>query len=304
MPAERLHVLRTIRTAVFPAAGLGTRFLPATKVIPKEMLPLVDKPIIQYGVEEAVAAGIEHVVLVTGQGKRAIEDHFAVDTKLQRLLKARGRTDLLAEIQSLPRPTSVTTVQQGEPLGLGHAVLVARKLVSDEAFAVVLSDDVIDANPPAVRQLISVYEKLGDPVVAVERMPADQINNYGVVSAEPVADEDGVYRIRGMVEKPSKEDAPSDLAIIGRYILTPDIFPILDSITCNAGDEIQLTDGLQRLLAHRPIYACEIDGVRHDTGSKIGFLRATAYFALKRPDLSEAFREYLRTLGAATPTGD
>jgi UTP--glucose-1-phosphate uridylyltransferase len=268
------------------------------------MLPLVDKPIIQYGVEEAVAAGIEHVVLVAGQGKSAIEDHFAVDTKLQRLLKARGRTDLLAEIQSLPRPTSVTTVQQGEPLGLGHAVLVARKLVSDEAFAVVLSDDVIDANPPALRQLISVYEKLGDPVVAVERMPADQINNYGVVSAEPVADEDGVYRIRGMVEKPSKEDAPSDLAIIGRYILTPDIFPILDSITCNAGDEIQLTDGLQRLLAHRPIYACEIDGVRHDTGSKIGFLRATANFALKRPDLSEAFREYLRTLGAATPTGD
>ena len=297
-------MLQTIRKAVFPAAGLGTRFLPATKAQPKEMLPLVDKPIIQYGVEEALASGVDHVVLVTGQGKHAIEDHFNVDIELETLLESRGKLDLLAEIRSVPCPASVASVQQGEPLGLGHAVLVARELVGDEPFVVILSDDVIDANPPAVRQLIDVYEKLQDPVLAVERIPAEQISNYGVIAAEPVQGEAGVYRIRDMIEKPPKEDAPSDLAIIGRYVLTPDIFPILDSTERDSRGEIQLTDGLRRLLRHRPVYACEIDGVRHDTGNKAGFLRATAYFALRRPDLADGFRAYLRSLGLGTSTQD
>ncbi len=297
-------MLQTIRKAVFPAAGLGTRFLPATKAQAKEMLPLVDKPIIQYGVEEALASGVDHVVLVTGQGKHAIEDHFNVDVELDTLLESRGKTDLLAEIRSVPCPTSFASVQQGEPLGLGHAVLVARELVGDEPFVVILSDDVIDANPPAVRQLIDVYEKLQDPVIAVERVPADQISNYGVVAVDPVEGEPGVYRVLDLVEKPPAEKAPSDLAIIGRYVLTPDIFPILDSTERDARGEIQLTDGLHRLRRHRPIYACEIQGVRHDTGNKAGFLRATAYFALKRPDLADGFRDYLRSLGVGTPTND
>ncbi len=300
IPAEMTPVLQTIRKAVFPAAGLGTRFLPATKAQAKEMLPLIDKPIIQYGVEEALASGLDHVVLVTGQGKHAIEDHFNVDVELETLLESRGKTDLLADIRSVPCPASVAAVQQNEPLGLGHAVLVARELVGDEPFVVILSDDVIDANPPAVQQLINVYERLEDPVLAVERVPADQVSSYGVISGEPVPGEDGVYRIRDVVEKPPKEDAPSDLAIIGRYVLTPDIFPILESTPRDTRGEIQLTDGLRRLLAHRPLYACQIDGVRHDTGSKSGFLRATAYFALKRPDLAETFRRYLRTLGVGT----
>ncbi len=297
IPAEMTRGLQTIRKAVFPAAGLGTRFLPATKAQAKEMLPLVDKPIIQYGVEEALASGVDHVVLVTGQGKHAIEDHFNVDVELETLLESRGKTDLLAEIRSVPYPASVAAIQQNEPLGLGHAVLVSRELVGDEPFVVILSDDVIDANPPAVRQLINVYERLDDPVIAVERVPADDVSSYGVIEAEPVPGEDGVFRVRDLVEKPPTEDAPSDLAIIGRYVLTPDIFPILESTPRDIRGEIQLTDGLRRLLAHRPIYACEIDGVRHDTGNKSGFLRATAYFALKHPALGPSFRRYLRRLG-------
>ena len=297
-------MLQTIRKAVFPAAGLGTRFLPATKAQAKEMLPLIDKPIIQYGVEEALASGVDHVVLVTGQGKHAIEDHFNVDVELETLLESRGKADLLAEIRSVPCPTSLASVQQGEPLGLGHAVLAARELVGDEPFVVILSDDVIDANPPATRQLIDVYEKMQDPVIAVERVPADQISSYGVVAADPVEGEPGVYRVLDLVEKPPASKAPSDLAIIGRYVLTPDIFPILDSTERDARGEIQLTDGLRRLRRHRPIYACEIQGVRHDTGHKAGFLRATAYFALKRPDLADGFRDYLHSLGVGTPTKD
>ena len=297
-------MLQTIRKAVFPAAGLGTRFLPATKAQPKEMLPLVDKPIIQYGVEEALASGVDHVVLVTGQGKHVIEDHFNVDVELETLLESRGKIDLLNETRAVPYPTSVASVQQGEPLGLGHAVLVARELVGDEPFVVILSDDVIDARPPAVRQLIDVYDKVQDPVIAVERVPLDQISSYGVIDAEPLDGAEGVFRIRDMVEKPPANEAPSDLAIIGRYVLTPDIFPILDSTERDSRGEIQLTDGLRRLLPHRPIYACEIKGVRHDTGNKPGFLRATAYFALKRPDLADAFRAYLHSLGIGTPAKD
>ena len=291
MPAEEPHVTHPIRKAVFPAAGLGTRFFPATKAQPKEMLPLVDKPIIQYGVEEALASGVDHIILVTGQGKRVIEDHFSGNTTLESILTSRGQTDLLAEIRKVPTPASFSSVLQAEPLGLGHAVLVARDAVGPEPFVVILSDDVIDANPPAVRQMIDVYEELDGPVLAVERIPPDQISRYGVIDAEPLRD--GVYRIRDMVEKPPRDQAPSDLAIIGRYILTPDIFPAIEATEPDRGGEIQLTNGLRRLLHDRPLYACEIDGVRHDTGNKPGFLRATVYFALRRPELAASLREYL-----------
>ncbi len=286
-------VTRRVRKAVFPAAGLGTRFLPATKAQPKEMLPLVDKPIIQYSVEEAVASGADNIIIVTGRGKNAIEDHFDVSIELESYLEARGKTDLLAEIRKISNLINVSYVRQGEPLGLGHAVLVTRALVDDEAFAVVLGDDVIDATPPALRQMIDVFEEVDGPVLAVERVPRDQISSYGVIAADAIRP--GVYRIRDLVEKPAQDEAPSDLAIIGRYILTPDIFDALEQTARDRTGEIQLTNGLRRLLLRRPLYACEIKGVRHDTGNKLGYLRAVVYFALKRPDLADPFREYLQT---------
>jgi UTP--glucose-1-phosphate uridylyltransferase len=283
-----------VRKAIFPAAGLGTRFLPATKAQPKEMLPLVDKPIIQYGVEEAVASGVDHIILVTGRGKNAIEDHFDVSIELETFLESRGKKDQLDEIRKISSLISVAYVRQGEPLGLGHAVLVTRDLVGDEPFAVILADDVIDADPPALAQMIRVYEDVQGPVILVERVPRDQVSNYGVIAAEPVRP--GVYRITDLVEKPRPEHAPSDLAIIGRYILTPDIFEGLAETGRDSGGEIQLTNGLKRLLARRPLYACEVTGVRHDTGNKLGFLKAVVYFALRRPDLAGPFREYLEKL--------
>ena len=280
-----------IRKAVFPVAGLGTRFLPATKAQPKEMLPLVDKPIIQYGVEEAVASGVDNIILVTGRGKNAIEDHFDVNIELETFLEARGKTDLLAEIRKISNLINFSYVRQGEPLGLGHAVLVTESLVGDEPFAVVLGDDVIDANPPALRQMIDVYEELGGPVIAVERVPEDEVSAYGILASVPVRP--GVHRILDLVEKPPVHEAPSNLAIIGRYVLTPDIFTELGATRKDRSGEIQLTNGLRRLLARRPLYALEVDGVRHDTGNKLGYLRAVVYFALRRPDLAEAFRAYL-----------
>jgi UTP--glucose-1-phosphate uridylyltransferase len=288
------QVTKPIRKAVFPAAGLGTRFLPATKAQPKEMLPLVDKPIIQYGVEEAAASGIDNILIVTGRGKDAIEDHFDVSVELESFLEARGKTELLAEIRKISNMITFAYVRQGEPLGLGHAVLVARNLVGDEPFAVVLGDDVIDADPPALRQMIEVFGEVGGPVLAVERVPPQEVSSYGIVAYEPLRP--GVYRVTDLVEKPAPHEAPSDLAIIGRYILTPDIFPALEATPRDRTGEIQLTNGLRRLLQSRPIYACEIRGVRHDTGNKLGFLRAVVYFALRRPDLAEEFRRYLRTV--------
>jgi len=284
-----------IRKAVFPAAGLGTRFLPATKAQPKEMLPLVDKPIIQYGVEEALASGVDNIILVTGRGKNAIEDHFDVSVELETFLEMRGKTELLAEIKKISNLINFSYVRQGEPLGLGHAVLVTRPLVGDEPFAVILGDDVIDAEPPALRQMIQVFEDVQSPVLAIERVPKDEVSAYGVIDvAEEVRP--GVYRIRDLVEKPPRNEAPSDLAIIGRYILTPDIFPALAATASDRTGEIQLTNGLRRLLQSRPIYGCRIDGVRHDTGNKLGFLKAVVYFALRRPDLADQFRDYLRTI--------
>ena len=293
-----------IRKAVFPAAGLGTRFLPATKAQAKEMLVLVDKPIIQYGVEEAVQSGVDNIVIVTGRGKNAIEDHFDVSVELESFLEQRGKTAQLEEIRKITELINVAYVRQGEPLGLGHAVLITKNLIGDEAFAVILGDDVIDANPPALQQMIEVYNRVGGPVLAVERVPEDQVSSYGIVATDSSANLGrGVHRITDMVEKPRREDAPSNLAIIGRYILTPDIFGALEATSRDRGGEIQLTDGLRRLLRDRPIYAYEIDGVRHDTGNKLGFLKAVVYFALRRPDLAEPFRRYLESLDLKVGVG-
>jgi UTP--glucose-1-phosphate uridylyltransferase len=287
----------SVRKAVFPAAGLGTRFLPATKAQPKEMLVLVDKPVIQYGVEEAVESGVDNIILVTGRGKNAIEDHFDVSVELETFLESRGKTEQLAEVRKISNMINFAYVRQGEPLGLGHAVLVARPLVGDEPFAVILGDDVIDANPPAIKQMVAVFEQVRGPVLAVERVPRDQISNYGVIAVDSSAHlGDGVYRVKDLIEKPPKDEAPSDLAIIGRYILTPDIFPALAATKSDRTGEIQLTNGLRELLKTRPIYACEIKGVRHDTGNKLGFLKAVVYFALRRPDLADGFKAYLKSV--------
>ena len=286
-----------IRKAVFPAAGLGTRFLPATKAQPKEMLPLVDKPIIQYGVEEALTSGVDNVILVTGRGKNAIEDHFDVSVELETFLEARGKHEMLAEVRKISNLIKFAYVRQGEPLGLGHAVLVTRELVGNEPFAVILSDDVIDATPPALKQMIEVFERVDGPVLCVERVPREQISSYGVIAYEPDPTlPKGTYRVTDLVEKPPRDEAPSDLAIIGRYLLTPDIFTALEETAKDRTGEIQLTDGLRHLLRSRAIFACEVQGVRHDTGNKLGYLKAVTYFALRRPDLAGPFKEYLRTV--------
>jgi UTP--glucose-1-phosphate uridylyltransferase len=295
-------VTSIIRKAVFPAAGLGTRFLPATKAQPKEMLPLVDTPIIQYGVEEAVASGISNIILVTGRGKNAIEDHFDVSVELESFLEARGKRDQLAEVRKISNMINFAYVRQGEPLGLGHAVLVARELVGDEPFAVILGDDVIDAAPPAMKQLIDVFQRVGGPVLAVERVAPDEVSSYGVIDVAADGDlGDGVFRIRDLVEKPPREKAPSNLAIIGRYVLTPDIFPALAETKSDTTGEIQLTNGLRQLVKTRPIFAYEVKGVRHDTGNKLGYLKAVVYFALRRPDLAGKFSDYLSSLDLKSP---
>ena len=285
----------TVRKGVFPAAGLGTRFLPATKAQPKEMLPLVDKPTIQYVVEEAVASGLAEIIIVTGRGKRAIEDHFDASFELEYYLQDRGKHEELAQIKTISELASVSYVRQKEPLGLGHAILCARALVGDEPFGVFLGDDIIGgARTPCMRQLLDVFARHGGPVLAVERVPRERIHQYGVIAGRPVGN--GVYEITDLVEKPKAEDAPSDLAIIGRYVLTPDIFAILGETSPDGRGEIQLTDALRTLRRRRPMYALEFEGKRYDTGDKLGFLKATVEFALARPDLSEAFRAYLKSL--------
>ena len=285
-----------IRKAVFPAAGLGTRFLPATKAQPKEMLPLVDKPIIQYVIEEAVASGITRILIVTGKGKNAIEDHFDVSKELERLLEERGQTDLLEQVRSISNMINISYVRQGESLGLGHAVLMAKDLVGDEPFAVMLGDDIIDSPVPCMKQMMDVFDHYGGPVIAVQQVPRDEISAYGVIDGVAEAGNDRVYRIRDMVEKPRKDEAPSDLAIIGRYILTPDIFEALEETPRDAGGEIQLTNGLRRLREKRDLYGYRFEGTRHDAGNKLGFLKATVEFALKRKDLGTPFRAYLKSL--------
>ncbi|HWN08501.1 MAG TPA: UTP--glucose-1-phosphate uridylyltransferase GalU [Pyrinomonadaceae bacterium] len=282
-----------VRKAVFPAAGLGTRFLPATKASPKEMLPLVDKPLIQYGVEEAVASGIESVIIVTGRGKAAIEDHFDISYELEKLLAERGKTGELKAMRQISEMARVSYVRQREALGLGHAILQARDLVGDEPFAVMLSDDIIDSETPALKQLLNVYEKYDAPVVAVFEVEGEAISRFGVVDAEEV--EPGVYKIRDMVEKPAFADAPSNLAIIGRYVLTPDIFAEIENTPPGAIGEIQITDAMRSLMKMRPFYAVRFEGTRYDAGDKLGFLIATVQFALKH-ELAPEFREYLKSL--------
>ena len=287
-----------VRTAVFPAGGLGTRFLPATKVIPKEMLPLVDKPIIQYGVEEAMALGCNQILIITGRGKQAIEDHFDVSYELEKMLEERKKTDLLQIVRSISDMIYVAYVRQKEALGLGHAVLMARELVGNEPFAVLLADDVIDAKVPCLKQMVEVFNQTQCSVLATQIIEGKMISSYGVLDVKPVDGPfgDRLFEIKNMVEKPKPEDAPSNLAIIGRYILTPAIFDCLAETPTGAGGELQLTDGMRLLLKKEKMYAYVYEGRRHDTGDKLGFLKATVEFALKRDDLGAPFREYLKGL--------
>jgi len=287
-----------VRKAVFPAAGLGTRFLPATKAQPKEMLPLVDKPIIQYGVEEALAAGCDQIIIVTGRGKSAIEDHFDQSYELEKLLEAKGKTDLLRIVRDISDMIHLAYVRQKEALGLGHAVLMARELVGHEPFAVLLADDVVDAPVPCLKQMMEVFNETQCSVIATERVEGKAISSYGVLDVKPVDSRfaDRVFEIQNMVEKPKPEEAPSNLAIIGRYILTPAVFDMLVDTQAGTGGELQLTDGMRALLKEEKMYAYVFEGRRHDTGDKLGFLKATVEFALQRPDLGADFRNYLKRL--------
>ena len=284
-----------IRKAVFPAAGLGTRFLPATKAMPKEMLTLVDKPLIQYVVEEAVASGVESIIIVTGRDKSAIENHFDISYELEQTLQERGKTKILEEVRAVADIAKISYTRQKQPLGLGHAIYQGKDFVENEPFAVMLPDDIMDApQKPALQQMIDVFEKYEAPVIATMQIPGEAISRFGVIDAEEV--EPGVFRINDMVEKPKFEDAPSDLAIVGRYIFTPDIFRAIEQTKPGAGGEIQITDAMRLLLKERPFYAVKLDGVRHDAGDKLGFLIGTVEFAMKRPDLAPEFVKYLKSL--------
>jgi UTP--glucose-1-phosphate uridylyltransferase len=287
-----------VRKAVFPAAGLGTRFLPATKAQPKEMLPLVDKPIIQYGVEEAMAAGCDQIVMITGRGKQSLEDHFDVSYELEHMLESRGKTDLLAIVRQISDMIHVAYVRQKEAMGLGHAVLTARELIGDEPFAVLLADDVIDADPGCLKQMMEVFNETQCSVIATQVVEGPAISAYGVIATKPVKSKwgDRLYEVTDLVEKPSMEEAPSNLAIIGRYILTPAIFDKLQNTPFGRGGELQLTDGMRELLKSEKIYGYCFEGKRHDTGDKLGFLKATVEFALKRPDLGDELRKWLKEL--------
>ncbi len=288
-----------LRKAVFPAAGLGTRFLPATKAQPKEMLPLVDKPIIQYGVEEAVSAGCNQIIIVTGRGKTAIEDHFDVSYELEKMLEERGKKELLAIVRQISDMMQFAYVRQKEALGLGHAVLMAKELVGNEPFAVLLADDVIDAEKPCLSQMVEVFNETQCSVIATQAVSGPAISAYGVLSGKPVTTgkwAGRLFEINDLVEKPKPADAPSNQAIIGRYILTPTIFEMLSSIPTGAGGEIQLTDAMRQLLKREKIYGYCFEGKRHDTGDKLGFLKATVEFGLKNKELGPGFAEYLRGL--------
>ena len=287
---------KRVRKAVVPAGGLGTRFLPATKVIPKEMLALVDKPIIQYGVEEAIASGIEHIIIVTGRGKGAMEDHFDISYELDATLERKGKDELLALSRRISSLARISYVRQKEPLGLGHAVLCAKDMVGDEPFAVILPDDVIDAETPCLKQMIDVFNDKGGSVIATQTIEGPAISAYGVLAGSQDPDNWRIYNCTGMVEKPKFADAPSKQAIIGRYVLTPRVFELLEQTTPGAGGEIQLTDGILDLLKEQKVFGYTFEGKRYDAGDKFGMLQATVEFALKRPEFGEKFREYLKSL--------
>jgi len=283
-----------IRKAVFPAAGLGTRFLPATKASPKEMLPLVDKPLIQYVIEESVASGVESILIITGRDKAAIENHFDISFELEQMLLERGKQDMFDLVHEIPEIARISYTRQKQALGLGHAILQAKDFVGSEPFAALLADDIVDSEKPALQQMVEVYEKYDAPVIATMRVEGEDISRFGVIDADEV--EPRVYKINDMVEKPPFAEAPSDLAIIGRYIFTPDIFAAIEKTEPGSGGEIQITDAMRILLKERPFYAVELEGKRHDAGDKLGFLIATVELALKREDLGREFREYLRSL--------
>lgn len=284
-----------VRKAVVTAAGWGTRFLPATKAQPKETLPLVDKPLIQYVVEEAVASGIEQIIIVTAMGKRAIEDHFDRSFELEYALERKGNGPLLAEVRRISELADIVYIRQKEQLGLGHAILVTRDVVGKEPFAVFLPDDIIDASVPAMKQMLGVFERYGCSVIGVEQIPQEAFRSYGIIEPQPLGD--GLYQVLSLVEKPEPEDAPSDLGIVGRYILTPEIFEALARTPPGRNNEIQLTDGLRLLLEHQAIYAYQFEGKRYDTGTPLGLLKASVEFALKREDIGPEFRRYLEGLG-------
>jgi UTP--glucose-1-phosphate uridylyltransferase len=291
--------LRKVRKAVLPAAGLGTRFLPATKAQPKEMLTVVDKPQIQYVVEECVASGIEHIIIVTGRGKSSIEDHFDYSPELEHFLDQKGKKDQADMVRRISDTVQVSYTRQKEPLGLGHAVLVARDLVGDEPFAVLLGDVLIPGVNPATKQLIEVYEATGVGAIAVEEVPKDKTHFYGIVDGEPAPQPPfgaRLLRIRDLVEKPKPENAPSNLAITGRYVLPPAVFDCLARTKPGAGGEIQLTDGLRILAQEQGLWAYIYDGISYDAGDKLGFLKATVELALQNPELGRPFRDYLKTL--------
>ena len=287
-------MVNKIRKAVFPAAGLGTRFLPATKASPKEMLPLVDKPLIQYAVEEAVASGIESVLIITGRDKTAIENHFDISFEMEQMLRERGKHDLFEQVRAVSDLVQISYTRQKQALGLGHAIYQAKDFVGNEPFAALLADDIVDSEKPALQQMVEVFEKYDAPVIATMQVAGEAISRFGVIDAEEV--EPNVFRINDMVGKPAYADAPSDLAIIGRYIFTPDIFQAIEQTAPGSGGEIQITDAMRILLKTRPFYAVKLEGRRHDAGDKLGFLIATVELALKRDDLGDEFREYLKGL--------
>ena len=283
-----------LRKAVIPVAGLGTRFLPATKTVPKELLPIVDIPSIQYVVQEAVDAGIEEIIFVTGRGKDSIEDHFDEAPELEQLLAARGNHEMAQTLRKIAEMTEVVSVRQKKPLGLGHAVLCARDLVGDEPFAVMLADDLIESEVPGIRQLIDIFEETAESVIALMEVPQSEVHQYGVIKGREIKKR--LYQVEATVEKPLAEDAPSRMAIIGRYVLRPEIFQILKNLPPGRGGEIQLTDGLSQLVRERKIFGCEFVGDRYDIGDKFGFVRATVAYALKRPDLRDKVLEYLKSI--------
>lgn len=283
-----------IKKAVIPVAGLGTRFLPATKTVPKELLPIVDIPAIQYVVQEAVDSGISEVIFVTGRGKDSIEDHFDEAPELEQVLEGREQTETVKNLRRIAEMIEVVSVRQKRPLGLGHAVLCARDLVGDEPFAVLLSDDLIEASVPCMRQLVDIFEEKKESVIALRRVPEQEVQKYGIVQGKQLSDR--LYEVEDMVEKPRPQEAPSRMAIIGRYILQPEIFSFLEKVSSGKGGEIQLTDGISQLARQKKVYGYEFEGEHYDIGDKLGFVRATVAYALKRSDLEEQVRDYLRTV--------